>query len=166
MSDGPQWQQTKNVSDRQLRRRNHHRKLGHSRHPRQQNRTHRRRRPGGKIDFQNLWSPTKRVPGAEKLSLAFKNPNVHSRAFLNYRNDNGNIDAVVDVTAAHEGFLVGGEAGYDLQKAAVTRYAIALAYQTPNYVASVTGIQNLSVLRRFILPESQPLHRSRYQDRI
>jgi voltage-dependent anion channel protein 2 len=27
----------------------------------------------------------------------------------------------------------------------VTRYAIALGYQTPNYTASITGIQNLSV---------------------
>lgn len=101
--------------------------------------------PGVKIDLQNLWSPNGKVPGAEKLTLAFKNPNVHSRAFLNYRNDNGNIDAVVDVTAGHEGILVGGEAGYDLQKAAVTRYSIALGYQTPNYSASITGIQNLSV---------------------
>jgi voltage-dependent anion channel protein 2 len=41
---------------------------------------------------------------------------------------------------------VGGEAGYDLQKAAVTRYAAALGYSTPLYSGAVTASNNLSVL--------------------
>ena len=102
--------------------------------------------PGAKIDLQNLWNPSKPQSAAQKLTFAFKNPNVHSRAFVNYAQANGNIDAVVDVTAGHEGFLVGGEAGYDVQKAAVTKYSLALGYQTPSYTASITGVQNLSVI--------------------
>lgn len=102
--------------------------------------------PGVKIDLQNLWNPSKASSAAQKMNLAFKNPNVHGRAFVNYAQSNGNIDAVIDVTAGHEGFLVGGEAAYDVQKAAVTRYGLGLGYQTPAYTASVVGMQNLSVI--------------------
>nr|XP_023907920.1 mitochondrial outer membrane protein porin-like [Quercus suber] len=102
--------------------------------------------PGAKVDLQNLWNPSKPSSAAQKINLAFKNPNVHSRAFINYAQSNGNIDAVIDVTAGHEGFLVGGEAAYDVSKAAVTRYGLGLGYQAPTYSATVVGIQNLSVI--------------------
>ena len=102
--------------------------------------------PGAKVDLQNLWNPSKPNSAAQKVNLAFKNPNVHSRAFINYGMANGNLDAVLDVTAGHEGFLVGGEAGYDVQKAAITRYSLGLGYQTPAYSASIIGMQNLSVI--------------------
>ncbi|OQO05290.1 hypothetical protein B0A48_09057 [Cryoendolithus antarcticus] len=101
---------------------------------------------GVKVDLQNLWNPSKPNSAAQKLNLAFKNPSIHSRAFINYGLANGNLDAVVDVTAGHEGFLVGGEAGYDVQKAAVTRYSLGLGYQTPAFTASIVGTQNLSVI--------------------
>lgn len=100
--------------------------------------------PGVKIDLQNLWNPSKEGSAAQKVNLAFKNPNVHSRAFVNYATAKGNIDAIVDVVAGSDGFLVGGEAGYDVQKAAVTRYSLGLGYQTPSYVASIVGTQNLT----------------------
>jgi voltage-dependent anion channel protein 2 len=102
--------------------------------------------PGVKVDLQNLWNPSKASSAAQKINLAFKNPNVHSRAFVNYAQSNGNIDAVVDFVAGHEGFLVGGEAAYDVQKAAITRYGLGLAYATPSFTASLHGIQNLSVI--------------------
>lgn len=102
--------------------------------------------PGAKIDLQNLWNPSKASSAAQKLTFAYKNPNVHARSFINYAQASGNIDAVLDVTAGHEGFLLGGEAGYDLQKAAVTKYSVALGYQTPSYVATLTGTQNLSII--------------------
>ena len=102
--------------------------------------------PGVKIDLQNLWNPSKASSAAQKLNFAFKNPNVHSRAFVNYGQASGNIDAVVDVTAGHEGFLVGGEAGYDVQKAAVTRYSLAIGYQQPTYSVSINAVQNLGVI--------------------
>lgn len=102
--------------------------------------------PGVQVDLQNLWNPSKAASATQKLTLAFKNPNIHSRTFINYAQASGNIDAVVDVVAAHEGFLVGGEAGYDLQKAAVTKYSVGLGYQTPSYVANLTATQNLSII--------------------
>lgn len=102
--------------------------------------------PGAKIDLQNLWNPSKPNSAAQKLTLAFKSPTVHSRAFINYAAGTGNIDAVMDVVAGHEGFLVGGEAAYDVQKGAVTRYGLGLAYQTASYTAALHGSQNLSVI--------------------
>ena len=102
--------------------------------------------PGAKLDLQNLWNPSKPSSAAQKINLAFKNPTVHSRAFINYAAASGNIDAVVDVTAGHEGFLVGGEAAYDVQKAAVTRYGLGVGYQTKEYTATLVGAQNLSVI--------------------
>lgn len=101
--------------------------------------------PGVKIDLQNLWNPSKAASAAQKATFAFKNPNVHSRAFINYAQATGNVDAVVDATFGHEGFLVGGEAAYDVGKAAITKYSLGLGYQTSSYTASVTGIQNMSV---------------------
>ena len=102
--------------------------------------------PGAKIDLQNLWNPSKAASAAQKLTFAFKNPNVHSRAFINYAQASGNIDAIVDVVAGHEGFLVGGEAGYDLQKAAITKYSLGLGYATPSYTANIHATQNLTVI--------------------
>ena len=102
--------------------------------------------PGAKVDLQNLWNPSKPSSAAQKINLAFKNPSVHSRAFINYGQATGNIDAVVDVVAGHEGFLVGGEAVYDVQKAAITRYGASIAYATPSYTAALSGAQNMSVI--------------------
>lgn len=101
--------------------------------------------PGVKAELQNLWNPSKPNALSQKVNLHFMNPTVHSRAFLT-RGASGGIDAVVDVTAGHEGFVVGGEAGYDVQKAAVTKYSMGVGYQSPLFTASIVGMQNLSVI--------------------
>lgn len=49
------------------------------------------------------------------------------------------------MTLGHEGFLIGGEGGYDVGKAAITKYALAAGYSTPSYAAVVTATNNLSV---------------------
>ena len=60
-------------------------------------------------------------------------------------NNGGNINATVDGVIGHDGFLVGGEAGYDVQKAAITRYSAAVGYTSPLYSAAITATNNLSV---------------------
>ncbi|QIW98089.1 hypothetical protein AMS68_003607 [Peltaster fructicola] len=102
--------------------------------------------PGSKIDIQNLWNPSKPKSAAQKVTLAYKNPLLHSRVFVNHSTSSNNIDAVIDLVASHEGFLIGGEAGYDVQKAAVTRYSLGLGFQAPTYSAAIVGTQNLSVV--------------------
>lgn len=86
------------------------------------------------------------VPGSQnigaKLNLHFKQPNFHGRAFVDAMNGpTANIDAVF----GHEGFVVGAEAGYDVSKAAITRYAAAVGYSVPLYSAAITATNNLSI---------------------
>ena len=77
-----------------------------------------------------------------KVNLYFKQPNFNARAFFDVlKGPIANVDAVL----GHEGFLVGAEAGYDAQKAAITRYAAAIGYSQPEYSAAITASNNLSV---------------------
>ncbi|KAK0514498.1 hypothetical protein JMJ35_003115 [Cladonia borealis] len=77
-----------------------------------------------------------------KVNLYFKQPNFNARAFFDVlKGPIANVDAVL----GHEGFLVGAEAGYDAQKAAITKYAAAIGYTQPEYSAAITATNNLSV---------------------
>lgn len=98
-----------------------------------------------KLELQNLFNPNVPSKGAQKLNVAFKQSNLNARAFLD-RSASGNISAVIDAVVGHEGFVAGAEAGYDVQKAAITRYSAALGYQHPSFSASLVGVQNLSVV--------------------
>lgn len=80
----------------------------------------------------------------QKLNLHFKQPNIHGRAFVDY-SPTGAIATIADAVVAHDGFVVGGEVGYDVQKAAITKYSAALGYTTPLYNAAVTATNSLSV---------------------
>ena len=53
--------------------------------------------------------------------------------------------ASIDAVLGHEGFLVGAEAGYDVQKAALTKYSAAVGFSSPEYSAAVTASNSLSV---------------------
>jgi hypothetical protein len=98
-----------------------------------------------KAEFQNLFNPNAPSKAAQKLNLTFKQPNLHARAFLDH-SAAGNINALIDATVGHEGFVAGAEAGYDVSKAAITRYSAGLGYQAPTFTASLIAMQNLSVL--------------------
>ncbi|KAL1302850.1 hypothetical protein AAFC00_003181 [Neodothiora populina] len=98
-----------------------------------------------KAEFQNLFNPSNPSKAAQKLNLTFKQPNLHARAFLDH-GAAGNINALIDAAVGHEGFVVGAEAGYDVSKAAITRYSAGAGYQHPTFTASVMAIQNLSVV--------------------
>lgn len=81
----------------------------------------------------------------QKLSLYFTQGAFNARGFFDYNPTSGNVNATLDGVFGHEGFVVGGEAGYDVQKAALTRYSAALGYGTPTYSAALTSTNNLSV---------------------
>ncbi|KXJ87695.1 eukaryotic porin/Tom40 [Microdochium bolleyi] len=85
--------------------------------------------------------PATQSKGA-KLNLTFKQSAFHGRAFFDLlKGPTANIDAVI----GHEGFLAGAQAGYDVQKAAVTSYSAAVGYVAPQYSAAITASSNLSV---------------------
>lgn len=96
---------------------------------------------GLKAEVLTSFLPKSQEFGA-KLNLYFKQPNFHARAFFDVlKGPTANIDAVL----GHEGFSVGAEAGYDVQKAAITRYSAAIGYTMPEYSAAITASNNLSV---------------------
>lgn len=96
---------------------------------------------GLKAELNTQFLPHTQGKGA-KLNLHFKQPNFHARAFFDLLNGpTANVDAVL----GHEGFLVGAEAGYDVQKAAITRYSAAVGYTMPEYTAAITATNSLSV---------------------
>lgn len=95
---------------------------------------------GLKAELITQFLPSSKAKGA-KLNLYFKQPNFHARAFFDAKGPTANVDAVL----GHEGFLVGAEAGYDVQKAAITRYSAAVGYTLPEYSAAITATNNLSV---------------------
>lgn len=99
---------------------------------------------GLKAEALQLFNPQKGGNGGQKLNLFFKQPSFHTRAYFDY-SAQGNLHAICDGVVGHEGFLVGGEVGYDVQKAAVTRYAAALGYTTPIYSAAVTASNQLQL---------------------
>ncbi|PYH83427.1 outer mitochondrial membrane protein porin [Aspergillus uvarum CBS 121591] len=96
---------------------------------------------GLKAEILTQYQPAKQSKGA-KLNLHFKQPNLHARAFFDLLNGpSANFDAVL----GHEGFLVGAEGGYDVQKAAITKYSAAVGYSVPQYSAAITAGNNLTV---------------------
>ncbi|KAI9843883.1 MAG: Mitochondrial porin [Sclerophora amabilis] len=96
---------------------------------------------GLKAEVITNFLPTSKSKGA-KLNLYFKQPNFNARAFFDLlKGPVANVDAVL----GHDGFLVGAEAGYDVQKAAITRYSAAVGFTVPQYTAAITATSNLSV---------------------
>jgi Eukaryotic porin len=96
---------------------------------------------GLKAEIFTHFLPSTQAKGA-KLNLHFKQPNFHARAFFDLlKGPTANLDAVL----GHDGFLVGAEAGYDVQKAAITKYSAAIGYAQPEYSAAITATNNLSV---------------------
>ncbi|KAI1907240.1 Mitochondrial porin [Ophidiomyces ophidiicola] len=96
---------------------------------------------GLKAEVLTQYLPYSNAKGA-KLNLHFKQPNLHARAFFDLlKGPTANFDAVL----GHEGFIVGAEGGYDVQKAAITKYSAAVAYSLPEYSAAITATNNLTL---------------------
>lgn len=96
---------------------------------------------GLKAEALTDFVPSSQKFGA-KVNLYFKQPNFNARAFFDVlKGPVANVDAVL----GRDGFLVGGEAGYDVQKAAITKYSLALGYTAAEYSAAITATSSLSV---------------------
>jgi len=96
---------------------------------------------GLKTEVLTNYLPAKSTFGT-KLNFYYKQPSVHTRLFADLFK--GPV-ATFDATVGHEGFVVGAEGGYDVGKAAITRYALAAGYSQPTYAAAVTATNNLSI---------------------
>ncbi|PMD43974.1 hypothetical protein L207DRAFT_268308 [Hyaloscypha variabilis F] len=96
---------------------------------------------GLKAEFLGNFLPATKAYGA-KANFHFKQSNFHGRAFFDLiKGPTANVDIVI----GQDGFLLGGSAGYDVQKAAVTTSSLAVGYSAPLYTASIIATNNLSV---------------------
>jgi voltage-dependent anion channel protein 2 len=98
---------------------------------------------GLKTEILNNFKPDAGNQG-QKVNFLFKQNNFHGRVFGDLK-ASGAVSAIADAVLSHEGFLVGGEVGYDVQKAAITKYSAAVGYTTPIYNAAITATNSLSV---------------------
>ena len=96
---------------------------------------------GLKAEVLTNYLPAKATYGG-KLNLFYKQPNIHTRLFTDLFKG---PTASFDVTLGHEGFLIGAEGGYDVGKAAITKYALAAGYSQGSYAAAITATNNLQV---------------------
>lgn len=77
-----------------------------------------------------------------KLNLHYQQTHFHTRAFFDLvKGPTATVDAVI----GNEGFMAGGELGYDVNKAAITKYSAAVGYKAADYSAAITATNNLSV---------------------
>lgn len=96
---------------------------------------------GLKAEVLGSFLPSTSAVGA-KFNLHFKQSNFHGRAFFDLlKGPTAKVDAVI----GQDGFLVGAELGYDVNKAAISNYSAAIGYAAPTYTASITAASNLTV---------------------
>jgi voltage-dependent anion channel protein 2 len=95
---------------------------------------------GLKLDLATALNPAKSQKSAI-LSAIYKQPSLHAKTTVDIlKGPTFTTDAVI----GRDGFLVGGEASYDVQSGAVTRYAAALGFSAPEYAVTLHGLGNLS----------------------
>jgi len=95
---------------------------------------------GLKVDVNASITPDKGTKGT-LLSLAYKQPGVHTRAVLDvFKGPTINADTVF----GRDGFFVGAEASYNVTEGKLSRYSGAAGFSAPEYAVTVHGLSNLS----------------------
>jgi len=95
---------------------------------------------GLKVDLNSSLNPANGAKAA-LLTATYKQPGLHTRVMADlFRGPSFTLDAV----AGRLGFLVGGDATYDVQKAAINKYNVAVGYSAPEYAVTLHGLGNLT----------------------
>lgn len=95
---------------------------------------------GLKLDLSTGLHPDKGQKSA-LLNAVYKQSGFHTRAVLDvFRGPTFTADTVV----GRDGFLVGGEASYNVTEGKITRYAAAIGFNAPEYAVTVHGLNNLN----------------------
>jgi len=95
---------------------------------------------GLKFDLSTSLSPDKGTKTA-LLNTVYKQSGLHTRATLDvFKGPTFTADTVV----GRDGFLVGGEASYNVTAGSISRYAAALGYNAPEYSVTLHGLNNFN----------------------
>lgn len=93
-----------------------------------------------KLELLSSYKPANTSePLGVKSNFFVKKSPFHIRAFVDLLK--GPV-ATLDTVVGHEGFMVGGETSYDVQKATLTKYSAAVGYHHQSYAAAVTATNN------------------------
>ncbi|KAL0961003.1 hypothetical protein HGRIS_005996 [Hohenbuehelia grisea] len=94
---------------------------------------------GLKLELTTLLFPDKNKSAL--LNAAYKQSGVHARGALDFfKGPTFTTDAVI----GRDGFLVGGEAAYNVTEGKITRFAAAIGYNAPEYAVTIHGLNNLN----------------------
>ncbi|CAH6722769.1 mitochondrial outer membrane protein porin [[Candida] jaroonii] len=117
-----------------------------------------------KIELSELLTPglkteliTSLVPNGNrnaKLNFYYQHSIVNTRLFFDLLK--GPL-TTADLTFNHDGFIVGGELGYDISSAKVNKYNVGLGYKNPLYSIGLTASNNLSVFSAAYYHKISPL---------
>ncbi|KAJ7731000.1 voltage-dependent ion-selective channel [Mycena maculata] len=98
---------------------------------------------GLKVDVNTSLAPSKDAAKGNKtavLSAVYKQSGFHSRAFVDVlKGPTFTADAVL----GRDGFLVGGEAAYNVTDGKISRYALAAGFNAPEYAVTVHAHNDL-----------------------
>jgi len=95
---------------------------------------------GLKLDLNTSLLPEKGAKSAT-FNTAYKQSGLHFRSALDvFKGPTFTADAVV----GREGFLIGGEAAYNVTEGKISRYAAAVGYNAPEYAVTLLGLNNLN----------------------
>jgi voltage-dependent anion channel protein 2 len=93
---------------------------------------------GVKLELGTTFLPSIASKNA-KIGLHYRQQAFHTRAFLDlFKGPTFTADAVV----AYEGFLLGGDIGYDVMEGRLTKYAAAVGYAQSEYSATIQAHNN------------------------
>jgi voltage-dependent anion channel protein 2 len=88
---------------------------------------------GVKLELGTTFLPSAASKNA-KVGIHYRHQALHARAYLDlFKGPTFTADAVV----AHEGFILGGDIGYDVMEGKITKYAAAVGYAQNEYSATV-----------------------------
>ncbi|KAJ1648779.1 Mitochondrial porin [Dispira simplex] len=96
---------------------------------------------GLKLNVSGSLLPTSGQKNA-KVTLEYRQTNVTSKSLVDlFKGPTFNTDVVV----GRDGFLLGGEVGYDLLNSKVTKTNLALGYTGPDYAIALHGLSGLNI---------------------
>lgn len=117
-----------------------------------------------KIELSELLTPglkteliTNLIPNGSrsaKLNFYYQHSIINTRLFFDLLK--GPL-TTADLTVNHDGFIAGGELGYDITSAKVNKYNVGLGYKNPLYSIGLTATSNLSVFSASYYHKVSPL---------
>ncbi|KAJ7600895.1 eukaryotic porin/Tom40 [Mycena floridula] len=95
---------------------------------------------GLKLDVSGSLLPEKSQASTALVTAIYKQSGFHTRSSIDmFKGPTFTLDTVL----GRDGFLVGGEASYNVTEGTISKYAAAVGYNAPEYAVTIHGLNNL-----------------------